>query len=145
MFGAEWFGIDELPGRTSGFARTTAENAWNAMTILRWPMLLTGLVAVGALVLHATQRSHGTTTDTGGLVAALGTLTALLLIYRVLLNPPAPNQVVDQKLGAVLGVLSALGIAFGGHASLRQQRLRSRVGQLSRSQKSGVAQSPPAL
>jgi len=139
MFAAKWFGVNELPGRASGAGRSTAIDAWQAMTLLRWLMLLTIIVALTAPLLHLTQRTHGATTSTGGVVAALGTITALLLIYRVLINPPAPDEIVDQKLGAVLGMLCALGIAFGGHASLRQQRIRARLVHRSRSQRSGVA------
>ncbi len=139
MFAAKWFGVDELPGHASGVARSTAVDAWDALTTVRWVMLLTILVALAAPLLHATQRSHGATTSTGGAVAALGTLTTLLLIYRVLINLPSADQIVDQKLGAVLGVLAALGIALGGHASLRRQRLISRLGQRSRYHEPGVA------
>ncbi len=144
MFGAKWFGVDELPGRASGVARETAINAWDAMTIVRWLMLLTILAAVGAALLHASQRSHGTTTNTGPLVAGLGTLTAVVLIYRVLIELPSPGQVVDQKLGGVLGVVSALGIAFGGHTSMRHERLGPRLGHRSRLRRSRVAQGPQA-
>lgn len=139
MFAVKWYGVDQLPGRASGVQRATAEDAWNALTIVRWLMLLTILVAVGSLVLHATQRSHGASTDTAGIVTALGTLTSLFLIYRVLINLPSPPQVVDQKLGALLGLLSAIGIAIGGHASMRAQRARARTGHRSRSHKRGVA------
>ncbi len=139
MFLAKWFGVDELPGHASGVQRSTAETAWQGLTVLRWLMLLTIFISIGSLILHATQRSHGSTNDTGGLVAALGTVTALLLIYRVLINLPSPNQVVDQKLGAILGILAAIGIALGGHASMREQRARSRVEHRSRAQQSGVA------
>jgi hypothetical protein len=139
MFATKWYGVNELPGASSGAGRSTAVDAWHALTLLRWLMLLTIIVALAAPALHLTQRSHGVTTSTGGTVAALGTITALLLIYRVLINLPSSDQVVDQKLGAVLGVLSALGIALGGHGSLRAQRLRARLVQRSRSQRSGVA------
>jgi drug/metabolite transporter (DMT)-like permease len=139
MFFAKWFGVDRLPGQASGVQRETAENAWQGLTLLRWLMLLTILIAVGSLVLHATQRSHGTTNDTGGVVAALGTLTALLLVYRVLIELPSSNQVVDQKFGAILGVLFALGIALGGHASMREQRSRAGLERRSRPQSEGVA------
>ena len=44
--------------------------------MLRWLMLLTIVVAVGSLLLHVTQRSHGARTDTSLLVAALGALNA---------------------------------------------------------------------
>jgi hypothetical protein len=52
----------------------------------------------------------------------LGTVTAAALVYRVLVALPAPAQVVDQKLGAFLGLLCALGIAYGGLESRRAER-----------------------
>ena len=139
MFAAKWYGTDQLPGSATGVQRATAENAWNGLTLVRWLMLLTILVSLGSLALHFSQRNHGTTTDTAGLIAGLGTLTAILLIYRVLIDLPSANVVVDQKLGAILGMLSAIGLALGGHASMRARRLGSRAEHRSTPSESGVA------
>jgi hypothetical protein len=128
MFLTEWYGIAGGAGRSatrSGL--TSAENAWHGLTVLRWLMLLTVALAIGSVILRASQSSHGTQTDTSRLLTALGTLTAVLVAYRVLINLPAPDRVMDQKLGAVLGVLSAFGIALGGYESIREQRKSSRV------------------
>ncbi len=111
MFAFEWYGVDGIPGRSQ---ISTAENAWHGLTVTRWLMLLTIVVTLGSLVVHATQRDHGTVTDTSGLIVILGTLTAGVLIYRVLIDTPSPGTIVDQKLGAYLGVLSAIVIALGG-------------------------------
>ncbi len=111
MFAFEWYGVDGIPGRSQV---STAENAWQGLTVTRWLMLATIIVTLGSLVIHATQRDHGTTTDTSLVIAILGTLTAGVLIYRVLINTPSPGTIVDQKLGAYLGVLSAIAIALGG-------------------------------
>jgi hypothetical protein len=89
-------------------------------------MLTTVVVTVGSLVLHLSQRGHGSQTDTSLLVTALGALTAVLLIYRVFIGLPEPTEVLDQKLGAVLGVFASIGIAFGGFDSLREERARAR-------------------
>jgi hypothetical protein len=120
MYALKWFGVDGIPGRTPSLA--WAVNAWHGMTLVRWVMLATIAVAVGAPLLHATQRSHGAKTNTGGAVLALGALTSGMLIYRVLIDLPAANQVVDQKLGAFVGLLCALGIALGGYESAREDR-----------------------
>jgi hypothetical protein len=111
MFAFEWYGVDGLPGRSQ---ISTAENAWHGLTVTRWLMLLTIAVTLGSLIIHATQRDHGTVTDTSGVIAILGTVTAGVLIYRVLIDTPSPGTIVDQKLGAYLGVLSAIAIALGG-------------------------------
>ncbi len=59
----------------------------------------------------------------------------MLLTYRVLINLPSPSDVVDQKLGAVLGLVCAYGIAVGGFESIREQRVRARSSiEVSRSQ-----------
>jgi len=125
MFALEWYGVDEMPGPdTARSGLSHAENAWHALTVVRWVMLAAIAVSLGSVVVHATQRSHGVKTDTGLLVWLLGSATAALLVYRVLIDLPSPNSVVDQKLGAYLGLLSAVGIAYGGFESMREERLR---------------------
>jgi hypothetical protein len=60
-------------------------------------------------------------------VTVLGLLTALVLTYRVLIDLPSAPSVVDQKVGAYLGMLSAYGVALGGYHALRAARLRDRA------------------
>jgi hypothetical protein len=123
MFVLEWYGVVGLPQtRRSGI--TTAENAWQTLTYTRWMMLIAIVVALGSVFLHATQRSHGAKTDTSVLVTIVGTVTAVLLIYRVLIELPNPSSVVDVKIGAFLGLLAGIGIALGGIESIREERAR---------------------
>jgi hypothetical protein len=119
-FALKWFGVDGVPGRTRSLA--WAENGWQGMALVRWAVAATIVTALGAPLLHATQRSHGAKTSTSLVVLGLASLTSLLLIYRVLVDLPSSNQVVDQKLGAFLGVLCALGITLGGYEAVRQER-----------------------
>jgi hypothetical protein len=93
------------------------------MTLVRWLMVLTVGVALGAPALHATQRAHGAKTSTSLAVLGLASLTSLALIYRVLIDLPSANQVVDQKLGAFVGLACALGMALGGYEAVREERI----------------------
>lgn len=128
MFATEWYGVAGVPDPSAVRpAVSTAENAWNGLTVTRWVLLATIVASVGAVVLHASQREHGNKTDTSLIVAALGALSAGLLIWRVLIVLPASNRVIDQKLGAFLGLLCALGIAWGGYEAIREQRARGRA------------------
>ncbi|MGH2866531.1 MAG: hypothetical protein ACRDNK_03045 [Solirubrobacteraceae bacterium] len=123
MFLTKWYGVAGVPDPSAARpAVSTAENAWGALEIVRWVMLLTVLAALGSVAVHASQRSHGTRTDTSVIVLTLGGLTSGLLIYRVLLNLPQGSKVIDQKLGAVLGVACALAIALGAVESVSEQR-----------------------
>ncbi|HEY6526979.1 MAG TPA: hypothetical protein VIY10_24550 [Solirubrobacteraceae bacterium] len=128
MFATEWYGVAGVPDPSAVRpAVSTAENAWHGLTVTRWVLLATIAAAIGAVVLHASQRRHGNKTDTSLVVAALGVLSSVLLIYRVLIVLPAASRVIDQKLGAFLGLLCALGIAWGGYEAIREQRARVRA------------------
>ena len=47
-------------------------------------------------------------------MTVLGTLTALLLIYRVLINLPGTDELSTRSSGRSSGVLCTIGIAIGG-------------------------------
>ena len=133
MFLLDWYGVVGLPLRARRSGITTAENAWRVLTDLRWLMLLAIVAGVGSVLLHVSQRSHGAKTDTSLVVTAIGTVTALLVGYRVLIDLPNSRSVVDVKIGAYLGLLCTIGIAIGGYESIRQVRERAdRVVQRSR-------------
>lgn len=127
MFALKWYGVAGLPSPTTTRPATqSAINAWDALSVVRWLMLATIALAIGSFVLHSTQRGHGARTNTSPIITAVGCLTAALLCYRVLIDLPDPDKILDQKLGAVLGVLSAIAIAFGGFDALREERARAR-------------------
>jgi hypothetical protein len=129
MFATKWYGVDEIPGRVATRTQVThAANAWNSLSIVRWLMLATIVVAVGSVLLHGSQRTHGSKTNTGPLVAVLGSITAVAVIYRVLIDLPSAGSIVDQKFGAIIGVLAAVGIAIGGYESMLEERERARRG-----------------
>ncbi|HWE10222.1 MAG TPA: hypothetical protein VG325_12780 [Solirubrobacteraceae bacterium] len=126
MFAAKWYGVAGVPDPS--YARPAisgAEDGWNGLTVVRWVILATVLAAIGAVFLHASQRAHGTKTDTSRVVAGMGTLCSALLIYRVLIVLPGAGTVIDQKLGAVVGLACALGVAWGGYESILEQRTRA--------------------
>jgi hypothetical protein len=122
MFALDWYGVDGIPGRTRNLSYSI--DAWNGLPFTRWVILVTILAVIGSAVLHVSQRGHGAKTDTGLAVAMFAWLTVGLLIYRVLVNLPAPSEIVDQKFGAVLGLGFALGMALGASDELRQELAR---------------------
>ena len=124
MFALPWYGVDGIA--STGGRVVWTENAWDALGLVRWVMLLTVLTALGAVALRWRQRGHGTLTSIGGWVASLGLLTVVLLVYRVLIDLPDASRVPDQKLGSLLGLAAAIGLALGGWDSLRHERMRGR-------------------
>jgi formate hydrogenlyase subunit 3/multisubunit Na+/H+ antiporter MnhD subunit len=127
MFAFKWYGVAGVAGRTTTEPATQSSvNAWDGLSIVRWLMLATILLALGSFALHSTQRAHGSRTNTSPWLTAIGALTAALLIYRVFIVLPNGSEVLDQKLGAVLGVLAGVAIAFGGFDAMREERARAR-------------------
>jgi hypothetical protein len=128
LFATEWYGVAGVPDPSAARpAISGAESGWEGLSLVRWVVLATALVAIGSVLLHASQRRHGTKTDTSRLIAGLGSLTSLLLIYRVLIVLPSGAKVIDQKLGAVLSLICALGVALGGYESIAEYRARARI------------------
>jgi hypothetical protein len=125
LLATAWYGVAGVPDPTYARPATSGtETGWEGLPDVRWVVVLTALVAVGAVVLRISQRQHGRQTDASRLVTGLGLLCSALLIYRVLIVLPSPDKVLDQKLGALLGLGCALGVALGGHESIVEQRSR---------------------
>jgi hypothetical protein len=121
MFAVKWYGVDNIPGRSPSVVN--AVDAWNGLSVLRWPMLATILLTLASVALHLSQRDHGSQTDTSLVVAVATTLVAAGLVYRVLLVLPEAQAIVDQKLGALLGLGCGLAMA----ASAWQVRAAART------------------
>jgi hypothetical protein len=115
MFLLSWYGPTSLTG-------------WEALTDLRWLLLLTIVASFALCYLQAARRSPALPISFSVIVIVLGVLTALALIYRVLINEPGSDSVVVQKPGAFVGLVSALAIVYGGYRSMREEGVAERDG-----------------
>jgi hypothetical protein len=155
MFFFKWYGIGGLPSGSEQFANAlgfdTSWTGWDGHTVLRWLMLLTIVAALTLAFLTATQRTVALPVTMAVIVTALAALLTILLAYRVVINEPGPNQLVDVKLGAWLGLLSSAAIAYGGYLSMRdegtsptdaKEQFRA-AGQQARAAFDGASAAPP--
>jgi hypothetical protein len=115
LFGVPWYGVKSTVGRT------TTITGWDALTTLRWLLLVTIVVAVALAYFQATRSAPAIPVTLSVILTALGLLSSLALIYRVLINVPGSDSVVDAKVGAYLGLAVALAILYGGYTSLRRE------------------------
>jgi hypothetical protein len=60
------------------------------------------------------------------IVTFLGLLTVLVLIYKVLINVPGANALIEAKVGAYLGLASAVAVTYGGYESIRREGIAAR-------------------
>jgi hypothetical protein len=122
MFALKWYGADGVPRRSLAQAPQYSLDAWSALSGLRWLLLATVLAAFAAVAIHLGQRSHGAQTSTALPLVLLGAAASLALIWRVLIDLPMPAAIDEAKVGALIGLLSAIGVWLGGLQSLRAGR-----------------------
>ena len=125
MFALKWYGVDNIPGRSSSVV--SAVDAWNGLSVLRWLMLVTILLPIASVALHLSQGGHGSQTDTSLVVAVPATLVAAGLVYRVLIALPEAQAIVDQKLGALVGLGCGLAMAASAWQVRRVVRAAARA------------------
>jgi hypothetical protein len=122
MFALEWYGITtELRPTAPSLVYSTSVNGWDALTNVRWLMLLTIACGLALVYLQAARRAPAIPVTLSVVVTVLGLLTVLVLIYRVLINEPGSDAVVEQKAGAFMGLASAIAIEIGGYLSMRDE------------------------
>ena len=110
LLAGKWYGH-------GGQART----GWEALTSLRWLLVVTIAAAFALVATQVARRSPAIPVTLSMIVAVLGLITVLALIYRVLISSPPHEQA-----GAFLGLLSAIGMAYGGYLSLREEGISRR-------------------
>jgi hypothetical protein len=110
MLAGKWYG-------RGGRSRT----GWQALTDLRWLLLVTIAAAFALTLAQITRRSPAIPVTLSMIVAVLGLISVLALIYRVLVDAPAHEQA-----GAFLGLISAVGLAYGGYLSFREEGISRR-------------------
>lgn len=98
-----------------------SQTGWQALTDLRWLLVVTIAAAFALVLAQMTRRSPAIPVTLSLVVAVLGLISLLALIYRVLINAPAHEQA-----GAFLGLLSGLALAYGGFLSLREEGIARR-------------------
>ncbi len=127
MFILDWYGLTRTFSPTAeGLGLPTAVNAWDGLRIMRWLLLLTAGSALALVYFQATRRAPALPVTLSGLVTVLSLITVLCLVYRVLINQPGAGEVVQARVGAYVGLLSAVALFYGAWRSLRQEGIAAK-------------------
>lgn len=122
MFFLKWFGID-VPAVVSAFVsasgHSTSFNAWHTLEAIRWLLLLTVLASVALVALEGMGRKLELPISLSVVVAGLGALCTVLVLYRVLISHPFSHA--EVKIGAWLGLVSCAVIAYGGYRAMTDE------------------------
>jgi len=119
-----WYGLRGAGGRlaaSAGLSSDVTVDGFNGLTTVRWLMLVTIVSALGLSWLQATRRAPALPVSFSVIVTVLGLLTTLALIYRVLINVPGPDALIQSRFGAYLGLAAAAALTYGAFRSLREE------------------------
>lgn len=122
MFLLSWYGLkSRLAPTAAQLGVSTSVNGWNGLTHVRWLVLVTVIVAFALVYFQATRGAPAIPVSLSVIVTVLGLLTVLALIWRVLIERPGSDALVSLRAGSVVGLVSALSLAYGGYLSTREE------------------------
>jgi len=123
----DWFGVEVsgVPG-FSGTVTSGGGSAWDALDVIPIFLMLAIVVAIGVAVIRLTDADVEPPISLNTIVAALGGLAVLLILYRIVFPPDFGSfggVSVDAtlKFGIFLGLIAAAGIAYGGYSAMREE------------------------
>ncbi len=129
VFALPWYAVKApYTQRASLYGVAATRNGWDSLSHIRWLLILTALTALALAYLQASRRAPALPVTFSLIVTVLGVITTLALIYRVLINVPGADAVVDQRAGAYVGLLSSCVILYGGYQSLRREGIAPKDG-----------------
>lgn len=111
-----WWGI---PGdaRIPGFDATT--NAWEALSFIDLVLFVTLAAAIGAASMVAAGRRLDLPVSPNAIVAALGALSTILVLYRII----SPPHDLDVRWGVFVGLILCGAIAYGAYQAMQEEGL----------------------
>jgi hypothetical protein len=95
---------------------------WSGLTHLRWVLVVVAAVALAGGLAQAWRRAPAIPLTLTVFATLLGGVATVLLVYRVLADPPGGSR----KVGGFLALAGAVAIAYGGWRSLRKDGIAVR-------------------
>ena len=128
LFFFKWFGGSVSGALPAGSVSTgSSSTGWDTFTNSRWIWLITIIVALGSVVLVAGQRTLEIPLKPSVVVAGLGALSTIFILYRIIHHPSASASFAGIhasygiKIGIWLGLIAALAITYGGYLQMQAE------------------------
>ena len=124
----DWFSV-EVSGGSGPFAASASggSNAWDALDNIPVFLVITIVVALGVAGLRLADARFEPAVSPNAVVAVLGAISVLLVLYRIINTPGAGDGIpglsvdVSPAVGIFLGLLAAIGIAYGGYRAMQEE------------------------
>jgi hypothetical protein len=116
----DWFKVSASNGFVSV---SVGGSAWDALEVIPIILLIAIIAAIGVAVIRLTESAFEPAISMNSVVAILGIVSVLLVLYRIV-NPPDSGFSgvnVDPAVGIFLGLVCAAGIAYGGYRAMQEE------------------------
>lgn len=124
-----WYGA-EVSGQVGeialGGGSGAGGSAWQSLDLIALVLMATIVVSFGAALLRVTGSSWEPVIAPSAVVAVLGGLSTLLVLFRILVPPDfgalgGVTVNATLELGVFLGLAAAFGIAYGGYRAMAER------------------------
>lgn len=124
----DWFGVEVsgVPG-FGGDVSGAGGSAWDALDVIPIFLMLAIVAAIGVALIRLTDADLELPISLNAIVAALGGLAVLLILYRIIDQPGGGGDFsgveidVTLKIGIFLALAAAAGIAYGGYRAMQEE------------------------
>ncbi|HEY7255528.1 MAG TPA: hypothetical protein VH476_02495 [Solirubrobacterales bacterium] len=121
----DWFGAKV---EAQGFSGTASGggSAWDVLDVIPIFLMAAIIVAIAVAVIRLTEADVEPPFSLNTLVAVLGGLAFVLILYRIISPPDIADFAgvsieTTRKFGIFLGLIAAGGIAYGGYSAMREE------------------------
>ncbi len=123
----DWFTV-EVSGGSGAFSVSASQggSAWDALDYIPIVLMIAVIAALAVAALRLTDSAYEPPVPGNAVVAGLGIVSVLLILYRIVITPDAgsfPGISVDVSpaFGIFLGLIAAGGIAYGGYRAMQEE------------------------
>lgn len=130
LFFFKWYG-GSASSSIGGISYSTSANGWHTFTNSRWVWLITIIVALALVGMRAAQEHVELPVAPGAIVAGLGGLSTILILYRIIHHPSGGTSGTIAgihysasygiKIGIWLGLIAAVAITYGGYLAMQEE------------------------
>ena len=123
----DWFGVEVSGGSgLFGGVQRRRQRLGRARLRSRSSSMIAIVAALGVAVLRLTDSDFEPPVSLNAVVAVLGGLSVLLILFRII-DPPGVGSFggvsvdVEPAVGIFLGLIAAAGIAYGGYRAMQEE------------------------
>jgi hypothetical protein len=129
LFFFHWYGYSSNATSIGGVnvGASFSANGWHSFTNSRWIWLITIIVALVAVAVASGALKFESPVQLSVVVAALGALSTLLILYRIIHHPTASasfggfHASVGIKIGIWLGLIASAALTYGGYLGMQAE------------------------